>query len=105
MPCDRSSDGQLPGCAAADVAAHIERFVRDRFGVDPGDTRLARSTDLFDGGYVDSVGLTELLVYIECEFGVTVPDETLLSDAFACIDGMAAVVVELTEGHATEERP
>ncbi|HEX5146490.1 MAG TPA: acyl carrier protein [Conexibacter sp.] len=90
--------------SADDVAASVERFVRGRFGVDPGDARLARSTDLFEEGWIDSVGLTELLAFVEREFGVAVPDEALLSDAFASIDGVAAVVAELAGGRAEAER-
>jgi len=103
MPFD-SWEHHVEGSAGSDVTARIERFVRGHFGVDPCDMRLARSTDLFEEGYVDSVGLTELLVFIEREFGITVPDEALLSDAFACIDGMAAVVAELAEERARRGR-
>jgi len=79
----------------ADVAERVERFVREQFAIDPGDGRFGRSVDLFEGAYVDSVGLAEMLGFIEEEFSVSVPDEELLSDDFGTIDGIAAAVCRL----------
>jgi acyl carrier protein len=81
----------------ADAAARIEAFVREAFTVDESDARFGRDVDLFEGGYVDSVGLIELLAFIEDEFGLEVPDEDLASAEFTTIDGMAAVLVRLFE--------
>jgi acyl carrier protein len=80
-----------------DTAARIERFVRDNFDVAPTDPRFGRAADLFEGGYVDSVGLTELLAFIEEEFSLEVPEEDLLSDEFATIDGMARVLARIAD--------
>lgn len=79
----------------AEVAERIEGFVRTQFSISPSDPRFGRDADLFGGDYVDSVGLAELLAYVEEEFGVSVPDDDLLSDEFATIDGMARTVCRL----------
>jgi acyl carrier protein len=79
----------------AEVGDRLERFVREQFAIDPSDARFGRSVDLFEGAYVDSVGLAETLAFIEDEFGVTVPDEELLAEEFGTIDGMAAAVCRL----------
>ena len=79
----------------AEIAERLEQFVREQFAIDPSDSLFGRSVDLFEGAYVDSVGLAETLAFIEDEFGVTVPDEELLSDEFGTIDGMAAAVSRL----------
>jgi acyl carrier protein len=78
-----------------EVAARLEAFLRESFGVSPTDPHFGRDVDLFEGGYVDSVGLAETLGFVEEEFGVQVPDEELLSDDFATIDGMARVVARV----------
>jgi acyl carrier protein len=80
-----------------EVALRIEEFVRDNFDVSPSDARFGRELDLFQHAYVDSVGLTELLAFIESEFDVEVPEADLLSDEFVTIDGMARVVVRLAD--------
>ena len=77
---------------AADIALNIEQFLREAFGIAEDDPGFDRSVDLFEAGYVDSVGLVETLAYITATFGINIPDEALLSDDFACIDGRAWTV-------------
>jgi acyl carrier protein len=79
----------------AEVAQGIEAFVRKTFAVSGSDPNFGAQTDLFEGGYVDSVGLAEMLGFIEDSFGVTVPDEELLSEEFASIEGIARTVSRL----------
>ena len=81
----------------AEVAERIEHYVRIQFRVAPRDTHFSRSLPLFEAGYVDSVGVVELLVFLSEEFAVTLPDEILMSDEFSTIDGIAAVICR----HAT----
>jgi acyl carrier protein len=78
------------------IASRIETFVRTQFEVDPGDAGFDRTIDLFELGYVDSVGFAELLAFIAEEFGVEVPEADLLSEDFLSIDGMARIVSRLT---------
>lgn len=80
-----------------EITTRIESFVRDAFDVAPSDPNFGLQVDLFEHGYVDSVGLTELLAFLGDEFGVDVPDEYLLSDEFATISGMARVLIHLAD--------
>jgi len=83
-----------------DIAQRLEQFLRASFGIAGDDPGFSRSVDLFEAGYVDSVGVIETLAYITDAFGVEVPDEALLSDAFATIDGMAQVIAGLIQKEA-----
>jgi D-alanine--poly(phosphoribitol) ligase subunit 2 len=78
------------------IAERIEAFIRSQFEVDPNDDGFDRTVDLFELGYVDSVGFAELLAFLGEEFGVEVPEDDLLSDEFLRIDGMAMIVSRLT---------
>jgi acyl carrier protein len=80
-----------------DIAARIERFVRTEFAVSAGDSGFTRDGRLFELGYVDSVGVTELLAFIETTFGVAVTDDDLLSDRFQTINGIAEIVAWLRD--------
>jgi acyl carrier protein len=73
----------------------IEEFIRDQFAIAPSDKRFNRSVPLFEHGYVDSMGVVELLAFLKEEFGVAIPDHELLSDDFSTIDGIAALVDRL----------
>ena len=79
----------------AEIAYRTEHWVRANFAISPNDPGFGPNADLLEDGYVDSVGLAELLGFIEDEFGVEVPDNELLNDDFATIDGIAEVVQRL----------
>jgi acyl carrier protein len=78
------------------IADGIESFVRAQFSVSPEDPHFSRDANLFELGYVDSVGVAELLEFLRDEFGVEVSEEYLLSDDFSTIEGMSRVVTQLT---------
>ena len=80
---------------AAQVGDRVEEFVRTQFRVSPNDSRFSRSQRLFEMGYVDSVGVVELLAFIGQEFQVNLPVEVLMSDEFSTIDGIASIVARL----------
>jgi acyl carrier protein len=67
-------------------------FVRNQNGVSADDPGFSYDIDLFDCGYVDSVGLVELLAFIADRFEMEISDDDLLSDTFSNINGMAAVI-------------
>jgi acyl carrier protein len=76
----------------AEIADRIERYVRVQFRVASRDTRFSRSVALFEAGYVDSVGVVELLTFLSDEFAVELPDDVLMSDEFSTIDGIATII-------------
>jgi acyl carrier protein len=78
-----------------EVRDRIEKFLRGQFRIADGDPRFTPSADLFEGGYVDSVGVVELLSFIDEEFGVDVPERDLLSPDFSTLDGMSRIVARL----------
>ena len=45
------------------IASRVEAFVRTRFEVDPNDDDFDRSVDLYDRGYIDSVGFVDAIYF------------------------------------------
>jgi acyl carrier protein len=82
---------------AAEVADSVESFVRREFNVSDSDPGFDRTADLFESGYVDSVGVAELLEYLTQEFEVEIPESELFSDEFSSIDGIASIIARLTD--------
>lgn len=78
-----------------DIAGHIERFIRSQFAVAPTDTTFTRTAPLFELGYIDSVGVVELLAFLAEEFSVEITDDELLSEDFQTLDGIAGIVHRL----------
>ena len=79
-----------------EIANKLETFVRTNFSVSGSDSRFDRGTDLFERGYVDSVGFAEMLEFLREEFTVEVPEDDLFSDDFTSIDGIARIVSRLS---------
>jgi acyl carrier protein len=80
-----------------DVAESVETFVRQHFNVSDSDPGFDRRVDLFESGYVDSVGVAELLEYLTQEFEVEIPESDLFSDEFSSIEGIGSIVARLTD--------
>lgn len=76
-----------------DVAAAVEEFARREFSIKPSDRRFDRTVDLFEDGYVDSIGVIELIQFLERTFGMEIPEADLFSPEFSTIDGIAKIVV------------
>ncbi|MGH7700573.1 MAG: acyl carrier protein [Gemmatimonadales bacterium] len=75
-----------------DMAGRIEAFVRAQFAVAPTDTAFTQTAPLFELGYIDSVGVVELLAFLAQEFGVEITDAELLSGDFQTLSGIAGIV-------------
>jgi acyl carrier protein len=62
---------------AADVLMRTEQYVRDNFLYARPDFVLEPEHPLIAGRVVDSMGLMELIAFIDEEFGVNVEDEDI----------------------------
>jgi acyl carrier protein len=76
------------------VETRLENYIRTQFNVSPTDPSFDREADLFENGYVDSVGVVELLGFLQEEFRVEVPDDDILSDDFSNIAGIGRIVIQ-----------
>jgi acyl carrier protein len=90
-----NTEGVVDGVASDDVAAKIETFLRTLAQVSSGDARFTRQINLWEVGYVDSIGVVELIGHIEATFGVDLPDAALFDPDFTSVDGMARLVRSL----------
>ncbi|MGB7686429.1 MAG: phosphopantetheine-binding protein [Solirubrobacterales bacterium] len=73
-----------------DHAAAIEQFIVTNITGD-GES-LSRDQDLLAAELIDSLGITELVGFIEAELGVEVDDEDLTPENFRTVNGIAAFV-------------
>ena len=71
-----------------DARAPIRAFVAGRFP----SARLADDRDIFALGFVNSLFAMELVLFLEQQFAMEIPNEDLELDNFRTIDAMAALV-------------
>jgi len=78
--------------SAEKVESSIEEFIRNRFNVQPDDSLFARDINLWEYGYADSVGVVELISFLETTFGVRLPDGAFFDPDFTSIQGISRIV-------------
>jgi len=76
-----------------EVLNRVREFVRQNFLYASPDAQLADSDQLLEAGVVDSMGVIEMLEFIQHEFGVTVPDEDVTEANLGSMSAIAAYVV------------
>jgi acyl carrier protein len=87
-----------------DTEGRIEAFLRAQFAISPAHPGFARHVDLFERGFVDSVGVIELLEFLRREFAVEVPEDDLMSADFSTVAGIARIVHRCRDGQDVERR-
>jgi acyl carrier protein len=76
------------------VKQELERFVVETFGRRRGIRSIGPDEDLVGDGIIDSLGLTELVAFIEQRFGVVVDDDDVVIDNFRNIRSMESFIAD-----------
>jgi acyl carrier protein len=77
------------------AARDIERFIRQRFQIADDEAGFTRRVNLWEEGYVDSLGVVEVIAFLEQRFRIALPEDVVFSPSFTSIDDIACVVVNL----------
>ena len=72
------------------VQDRLRTFIQDELAGTSGP--LANDYPLIENGVIDSLGLLEIVQFIEREFGVEVADEDLVIGNFGTLDTIARLV-------------
>ena len=74
-----------------DIAKIIEDYVVERFEIED-DPDFSRDVHLFDSGFVDSLGATEIVVFVEKEFDINISQKDITMYPMNTINEIAEVV-------------
>ena len=72
--------------------AEIRAFIIDNFLFGEGGEKLSDQESLVEAGMIDSMGVAELVAFIETQYGISVGDEELVPDNLDSIARVAAFV-------------
>jgi acyl carrier protein len=72
----------------------IRTFIVERLAPATGRTHLDDDDDLIDSGVVDSLGIFQLVAFLEEKFGVVIADSEITPDNFATIARIERLVAE-----------
>lgn len=74
---------------SASINLQVRQFLADNFILDDGGAGLDADESLTQAGVLDSMGVLELIMFIEERFGVSIPDEDTLPEN---LDGVTRIV-------------
>ncbi len=78
------------------VMARIRYFVLKQFPL-AGQRDIADTDSLLENGIVDSMGILEIVGFIEREFEIELSDEDLLADTFESVETLSRFVAQRLE--------
>lgn len=76
----------------ATIERDVRDFIAENFIMDGGGEDLGRADSLTQSGVLDSMGVLELIMFIEERFGVNVPDEDTLPENLDSVERITAYV-------------
>lgn len=76
-----------------DIGKRLAEFIRQKFPL-AGGQDLAGDTSLLDSGIVDSIGVLDLVTFIEEQFAIVADDDDLVAENFESIDALVSFVRE-----------
>jgi acyl carrier protein len=74
------------------IEADLLKFIRDFDPENQNDPMLNQDVDLIDGGYIDSFGMVELIVFVQSQWGVDLGGADFYANNMRSISGIAAVI-------------
>ena len=77
------------------ISARIKKFLVQQF---PATKNVGNEDPLLKNGLIDSLGILEVVTFLEKEFGIVVSDEELLPDNFESVRSLSAFVQQKTNG-------
>jgi acyl carrier protein len=80
------------------IAARIKKFLAQQF---PATKNVGNDDSLLRNGLIDSLGILEVVTFLEKEFGFTVSDEELLPENFESVQCLSNLVQHKMDGGET----
>lgn len=77
---------------SAQVQVQVQARVRDFIGGRYPDAQIGETDDIFQLGFINSLFAMELVMFIEKQFGITIPNDELRIDNFRTTRSMAELV-------------
>ena len=76
------------------TALEIEQFIVTDIAAGRGIDAVGHDRDLLADGIIDSLGITELITFLERMYGITVDDDDIDAENFRTIESIAAFVAQ-----------
>lgn len=78
----------------AEITTILDEYVRERFEIERDDLDYSDEVNLFDYGYVDSLGAVEIIMFVEEHFGCRISQKDISKYPMNTVREIAEVVLE-----------
>ena len=75
-----------------DLKDSVRQYIIENFLFGDESILESNSMSLLDGGIIDSVGVMELVAFLEQDFEIVVADEDLIPENLDSVDNLAAFI-------------
>ena len=76
------------------IKAALRDYIMEHFDIEPDDPDFSDEVHLFDYGYVDSLGATEIILFLESTFSVEITQRDITLFPMNTINEIAEVVAK-----------
>ncbi|UCC49031.1 MAG: hypothetical protein JSV41_02305 [Gemmatimonadota bacterium] len=83
---------------AVDIEEVLIEHLRENYLPRGTEVRIDPNVDLFDAGILDSAAVLSVILFIETEFGLTIPDEDLLPENISSVDAATRYITMRLDG-------
>ncbi|HLB08244.1 MAG TPA: acyl carrier protein [Gemmatimonadaceae bacterium] len=77
------------------IATSLTAFIQAELVGEERALKVDASTRLIDSGLIDSMGLMQIIAFIEEQTGVRIPDEEVMPENFQTVDSMVRLIARL----------
>jgi acyl carrier protein len=82
----------MPGVSESGIRNRLRAFVQENFLYAMPDFELGDDDRLLEKGVVDSMGVAEMIAFVESEFGVVTSDEEVSETNFGTLNAIARFI-------------
>ena len=79
-----------------ETTVHVRQWILKAFPL-AAEREVGAADSLLDGGIIDSMGVLEVVQFLEDEYGIEVTDDEMVADHFDSIDNIARFVDSKTD--------
>jgi methoxymalonate biosynthesis acyl carrier protein len=80
------------------IRTELREFVRQQFSIPESDPDFSDDVDLFNYGYIDSIGAVELTGFVEKHFGIRFTDSDWVNSPLGSIREISAFIGKRLQG-------
>ncbi len=88
-----------------ETARRIREFINEHYLFGYGNEEFDDDASLLEHGILDSLGILELISFIEDKFGIRVSDEEILPENLDSIGGISRFILRKLAGPLAERLP